>query len=154
MRAAALARVAAPRGERGLPLIWRAGPLGGPAGGAGVSEVTQTLTGLQERPWRPVHLRLAAEGEGRRVVWHGRSRIDGDRWDGEAKGADPLRFRVRVLEGGALRRVVVGEGESWTYAAGDLAMDFPGGVGAHAVIAVAQWGEGYGWGDEARVGLS
>lgn len=149
----ALARVASPRGERGLPLIWRAGPLGGPAGGAGVSEVTQTLTGLHERPWRPVHLRLAAESEGRRVVWRGRSRIDGDRWDGEAAGADPLRFRVRVLEGGALRREVVVEGESWTYAAGDLAMDFPGGVGADATLAVAQWGEGYGWGDEARAGL-
>lgn len=150
----ALARVASPRGERGLPLIWRAGPLGGPAGGAGVSEVMQTLTGLHERPWRPVHLRLAAESEGRRVVWRGRSRIDGDRWDGEAAGADPLRFRVRVLAGEAVRREVVVEGESWTYAAGDLAMDFPGGVGADATLAVAQWGEGYGWGDEARAGLS
>jgi len=149
----ALARVASPRGERGLPLIWRAGPLGGPAGGAGVSEVMQTLTGLHERPWRPVHLRLAAESEGRRVVWRGRSRIDGDRWDGEAAGADPLRFRVRVLAGEAVRREVVVEGESWTYAAGDLAMDFPGGVGADATLAVAQWGEGYGWGDEARAGL-
>lgn len=150
----ALVRVASPRGERGLPLIWRAGPLGGPAGGAGVSEVTQTLTGLHERPWRPVHLRLAAEGEGRRVLWRGRSRIDGDRWDGEATGADPLRFRVRVLDGEAVRREVVVEGEGWTYAADDLATDFPGGVGADATLAIAQWGEGYGWGDEARAGLS
>ena len=34
-------------------------------------------------------------------------------------------------------------------AAGLLAADFPGGVGAGARIAVAQWGEGYGWGTEA-----
>ena len=52
-----------------------------------------------------------------------------------------------------LREVVV-EGEGWTYAAGDLATDFPGGVGAEATLAVAQWGEGYGWGHEARAGLS
>ena len=72
---------------------------------------------------------------------------------GPQAGADPLRFQLRVLQGEAVRREVVVEGEGWTYAAGDLAMDFPGGVGADAVIAVAQWGEGYGWGDEARAGL-
>jgi len=149
----ALVRVASPRGERGLPLIWRAGPLGGPAGGVGVSEVTQTLTGLHERPWRPVHLAVVPEVGGRQVRWRARSRIDGDRWDGEAAGADPQRFRVRVLDGADVLREVVVEGEGWTYAAGDLAMDFPGGVRADAVIAVAQWGEGYGWGDEARAGL-
>ena len=53
-----------------------------------------------------------------------------------------------------MRREVVVEGEGWTYAAGDLVTDFPGGVGAEATLAVAQWGEGYGWGDEARAGLS
>lgn len=150
----ALVRVASSRGERGSPLIWRAGPLGGPAGGAGVSEVTQTLTGLHERPWRPVHLAVVPDAGGRQVRWRARSRIDGDRWDGEAAGADPLRFQLRVLQGEAVRREVVVEGEGWTYAAGDLATDFPGGIGEDAVIAVAQWGEGYGWGDEARARLS
>jgi hypothetical protein len=86
-----------------------------------------------------------------------RSRIDGDRCDGEAAGADPLRFlvrvRVRVLAGEAERREAVVEGEGWTYAAGELATDFPGGVGAEATLAVAQWGEEYGWGEEARVAL-
>ncbi|MBJ7447791.1 MAG: glycoside hydrolase/phage tail family protein [Brevundimonas sp.] len=150
----ALVRVACSRGERGSPLIWRAGPLGGPAGGIGVSEVTQTLTGLHERPWRPVHLAVVPDAGGRKVSWRARSRIDGDRWDGEAAGADPLRFRVRVRAGEAVRREAVVEGEGWTYAAGDLATDFPGGIGADATLAVAQWGEGYGWGEEARAGLS
>ncbi|MGV9008660.1 baseplate multidomain protein megatron [Brevundimonas sp.] len=150
----ALVRVASPRGERGLPLIWRAGPLGGPAGGAGVSEVMQMLSGVHERPWRPVHLNVAADGGGRQVIWRARSRIDGDRWVGEAAGADPLRFRVRVLSGGAVWREAVVEGETWNYAASDLGADFPGGVGADAVVAVSQWGEGYGWGDEVRMGLS
>ena len=59
----------------------------------------------------------------------------------------------RVLDGVDVLREVVVEGESWTYAAGDLTADFPGGVGADVTLAVAQWGEGYGWGDEARAGL-
>ena len=96
---------------------------------------------------------VVPEVGGRQVSWRARSRLDGDRWDGEAAGADPLRFRVRVLAGEAERREAVVEGEGWTYAAGELATDFPGGVGAEATLAVAQWGEGYGWGEEARVGL-
>ena len=150
----ALVRVASPRGERGLPLIWRAGPLGGPAGGAGVSEVMQTLSCVHERPWRPVHMNVVSEDGGRHVSWRARSRIDGDRWDGEAAGADPLRFRVRVLAGEVVRRETVVEGEAWDYGTGDLSVDFSDGVGADVSVAVAQWGEGYGWGEEARVSLS
>lgn len=150
----ALVRVTSPRGERGLPLMWRSGPLGGPAGGAGVSEVIQTLSGLHERPWRPVHLTVTADGGGRRVSWRARSRIDGDRWDGEAVGADPLRFRVRLLDGEAVRREVVVEGEGWEYGSDDLSDDFPGGSGVDSTIVVAQWGDSYGWGEEARAVLN
>ena len=82
-----------------------------------------------------------------------RSRIDGDRWDGEAAGADPLRFRVRVMQAETVRREVVVEGESWSYAASDVTTDFPGGVSADATLTVSQWGEGYGWGDEAHTPL-
>lgn len=149
-----LARVASPGGERGLPLIWRAGPQGGPAGGAGVSEIAGTLTGAHERPWRPVHLTVAADGGGRQVRWRGRSRIDGDRWDGEAAGADPPRFRVRVLAGVVVRRETVVEGEGWVYAIGELSADFPSGPVPETAITVAQWGEGFGWGEEAWAVLS
>ena len=58
------ARAESPRAERGLPLIWRAGPAGGPAGGGGVSEVGFTATGLHERPWSPAHLRATARTDG------------------------------------------------------------------------------------------
>ena len=37
------------------------------------------------------------------------------------------------------------------FAAADLAADFPQGVTSTAWIAVAQWGEGFGWGSEAEV---
>jgi hypothetical protein len=39
------------------------------------------------------------------------------------------------------------EGLSASYSAADLAADFPGGVTPTARIAVAQWGEGFGWGE-------
>lgn len=41
-----------------------------------------------------------------------------------------------------------------TYAAGDLAADFPGGLTADSRLSVAQWGEGYGWGAEAGIPLA
>ena len=41
-----------------------------------------------------------------------------------------------------------------TYAAGDLAGDFPGGLTADSRLSVAQWGEGYGWGAEAGIPLA
>jgi hypothetical protein len=134
--------------------IWRAGPLGGPAGGAGVSEVGFTMTGMHDRPWSPAHLWAKARTDGGLDLgWIARSRIDGDRWDGEAAMSDPLRFRVRVLEDSVEKRVFEVEGSQAVYAAGDLAADFPGGLGARVSVAVAQWGEGYGWGAEAAVEL-
>lgn len=149
-----LARAASPSAERGLPLLWRAGPLGGPAGGAETAEVVHAVSGVAARPWRPVHLSVENEDGGRRVRWRARSRIDGDRWDGEAVGADPLRFRVRVLAGAVVLREVEVEGLDWLYAAAELVTDFTDGPGVDAAVEAAQWGEGYGWGVEATAHLS
>ena len=41
--------------------------------------------------------------------------------------------------------------ETFTYAAGAVAEDFPDGLVTDVALAVAQWGEGYGWGVEARI---
>lgn len=142
-------RAESSRAERDLPLVWRAGPLGGPAGGAGVSEVGFTVTGVHERPWSPVHLRILERADGGfDLDWIARSRLDGDRWDGEALGDGSPCFRVRVLDGLDQRRVIEVEAAQATYAAAEVAEDFPGGIGAEARVAVAQWGEGYGWGIE------
>lgn len=149
------ARANSPRGERGLPLIWRAGPAGGPAGGGGVSELGFTATRLHERPWSPAHLRAAARTDGGfDLGWIARARIDGDRWDGEAAGFASSRFRVQVLDGADERRAFEVEASAATYMAADLAADFPGGLDADSRIAVAQWGDGYGWGMEAFAALT
>ncbi|WP_445214740.1 GTA baseplate fiber-binding domain-containing protein [Brevundimonas sp. BR2-1] len=144
------ARVDSPATERGLPLIWRAGPRAGPAGGPLVSEVAHTVSGVHGRPWSPSHVRATARADGGfNVTWMARSRIDGDRWDGEPAFADPLRFRIRILAGAMALRTFEVEGVGALYSALNTAADFPGGPDLDAAIAVAQWGEGYGWGVEA-----
>lgn len=147
-------RVELATGERGLPLIWRAAPEGAPAGGTGVSEVTWTATGVHGRPWSPVHLKLRPRVDGGRdLSWIARSRMDGDRWDGEPAAGDPMRFRVRVLGGEAVVRSWEIDGAAAVYPADELTADFPDGVSEGARMVVAQWGEGYGWGTEASIAL-
>ncbi len=75
------------------------------------------------------------------------------RWDGVEPTGDASRFRVRVIDGATETRALEVEGAVATYLASDVVADFPGGVGEAARIAVAQWGEGYGWGTEATVRL-
>ncbi|GAA0609674.1 glycoside hydrolase TIM-barrel-like domain-containing protein [Brevundimonas kwangchunensis] len=151
---AQMPRVELAGGERGLPLIWRVAPMGAPAGGAGVSEVTWAATGVHGRPWSPAHLKMKMRADGGRdLSWITRSRIDGDRWDGEVASSDPMRFRVRVLDGEAVVRSWEIEGASTVYRTDELTADFPDGLPEGARLAVAQWGEGYGWGAEASIAL-
>ena len=151
---AQMPRVELAASERGLPLIWRAAPAGAPAGGAGVSEVAWTAEGVHGRPWGPVHLKLKVRADGGLdLSWVARSRIDGDRWDGEAASADPMRFRVRILEGEAVVRSWEVDGVSAAYLADEVAADFPDGAPGSARLKVAQWGEGYGWGAESSIAL-
>jgi len=149
-----LARAEIGRNERGLPLICRAGPAGAAPGGDGFSEIGFTPMGLHARPWSPASLKIEAVGGGVKVIWTARPRLYGDSWDGEPAPADPLRFRVAVRDGTALRRMMEVEGNTVLYAAEDMAADFPGGVTPAARIAVAQWGEGFGWGVEAEIALA
>ncbi len=144
-----MARADAAAGERGLPRVWRAGPVGAPPGGSGFSEVDFVWTGRAARPWRPAHLRVAVEGGGRRLSWTPRVRVNGEGWEAEPVEVDPRRFRVRVLDGAVEKRVWEVGGLEAVYTAEQMAADWPVGVGDGARVAVAQWGEGYGWGAEA-----
>lgn len=102
----------------------------------------------------PAHLRAKVRIDGGfDLSWIARSRIDGDRWDFEPASADPLRFRVRILAGTAALRTFEVDGVSALYSAANAAADFPSGRGPAATIAVSQWGEGYGWGAEAKTAL-
>jgi hypothetical protein len=148
-----LARAEIGRGERGLPLICRAGPAGAPPGGAGFAETRFTPSGVSERPWSPCGLVLEATAQGRTIRWTPRVRRFGDSWDGEPTAVDPMRFRVRVMDGAVVVRTMEVQELSATYSAEAIAQDFPTGVTATARIAVAHYGEGFGWGAEAEIGL-
>ena len=120
-----------------------------------MSEVGVTVLGVHERPWSPAHLRAAARvGGGFDLSWIPRARIDGDRWDGPATGFASSRFRVRVLDGENERRAFEVEAAAATYAPIDLGADFPDGLNAGSRVAVAHWGDGFGWGMEASVWLA
>ncbi|MBK1976894.1 hypothetical protein JIX58_14165, partial [Brevundimonas diminuta] len=128
-------------------------PVGSPPGGAGTTEVGFVWSNRNAAPWRPAHLKARPEGGGWRLSWLSRVRLSGDGWEGEPPEVDPRRFRVRVLDGAAVRRVWEVEGLAAVYGAVEVEADFPSGVGAGVRVAVAQWGEGYGWGTEAVLGL-
>jgi hypothetical protein len=150
---AALPRTLSSREERGMPLVWRAGPPG-LSGGAGVSELEWTSTGVQDRPWSPVHLRRKVRSDGGlEFAWIPRVRVDGDHWDGEVAMSDPLRFRVSLGRDGEVRRAFEVEAAGALRSAVDLAADFPEGLSDGMTIGVAQWSDGYGWGEEATLVL-
>ncbi|WP_292022864.1 MULTISPECIES: hypothetical protein, partial [unclassified Brevundimonas] len=119
----------------------------------GFREVGFTPAGVHARPWSPCGLTVETTDAGRIVRWTPRVRLYGDGWDGEPAAVDPLRFRGRVLDGEGLVRTFEVEGSSLLYPLAAFAADFPQGPGGEARIAVAQWGEGFGWGVEASVGL-
>jgi hypothetical protein len=148
----AVGRASLSLSEVGLPLIWRAGPAGGPPGGAGVSEREVTLQGLFHRPWSPAHLRVSRGVTGFDIDWIARSRLNGDFWDRDV-GADPMRFRVRVLDGDLVIRSWEASGTAALYEASVADADFPGGPGPDVRITVAQAGEVFGWGVEAVAAL-
>lgn len=139
--------------ERGLPRIARVGPSARTPGGPGFAELAFDYRGLHGRPWSPAGLRAVGDEAGLTLSWTPRARIGGDVWGLEPEASDPMRFRVRVLDGAVERRVFEVEGTTATYAASDLAADFPGGPGADAAIRVAQYGTAFGWGAEASTPL-
>lgn len=148
----ALTRLDFRRDERGLPLVFRAGPAGAPPGGEGVSELTAICMGVHDRPWSPVHLTARPYEAGQRISWAPRRRLYGDGWDTDRLLEAGLRFRVRLLDGDTVRRTVEVDDPEWVYPDAERDIDFPSGL-AGAWVEVGQWGEAWGWGPAARLSL-
>ncbi|MDQ8027218.1 MAG: glycoside hydrolase/phage tail family protein [Brevundimonas sp.] len=142
-------RVTLSPGERGLPLIWRASP-GGLAGGTGAADVWWTASGVHDRPFSPAHLRATPDEDGGlRIDWTSRDRLDADGWGAAAPSGETPRFRVTLIGADGVARAREVEAPFVSYAAADFPGLLPDGVKA----SVAQWGEGYGWGEEAEISL-
>jgi len=86
------------------------------------------------------------------AVGAAQARLDRVVSEGRLMAGSP-RFRIRVLDGADEKRTFEVGTDAATYPAADRAVDFPAGQDAESRIAVAQWGEGYGWGCEASVAL-
>ena len=118
-----------------------------------MSEIGFSPTGLYERPWSPAHLRCVADVDGGfALTWLPRSRTGGDRWDGDVSLADPPKYRVTIFRAGSAIRTFEADAEVAIYPGSDAAIDFPGNFD-DGEWAVAHWGDGYGWGPEARARL-
>ena len=141
------------RDERDLPLVLRAGPAGGPPGGAGTTSRTVTCQGVHDRPWSPVHLSLRSDGDDIMIRWTPRRRLYGDGWDGDRSLEPNLRFRLRFLDGAVVRRSVEVDGPQAVYTQAERETDFPGGLAA-ASVEVSAWGETWGWGPAARLSMA
>jgi hypothetical protein len=141
--------------ERGLPLLWRAGPAGGPAGGEGVTETQATWRALALRPWSPCHLtRTALTGGDIVFSWIRRARLSGDSLDGEPPLSEEAeRYRIELLDGESVVRVAETAAPSFLWTAAMQAADFPGGVPDPVSVRVAQISATFGPGAALRRAL-
>jgi hypothetical protein len=143
-----LARGQVAQSERGLPLIWRAAPAGGPPGGSAMTEATFTWRGLAQRPWSPAHPRLeAGEGDDLMVRWVRRARLGGDGWDLDPPLSEEREvYRIEILDGDAVVRVAETDSPTFLWTATMQADDFPLGVPEPVTVRVAQGSAVFGWG--------
>jgi hypothetical protein len=123
--------------ERGLEVewrVWRSLP-DEPSAWSG----EQTCEALAARMWSPAHLKAEWSGGHLGLQWIRRARKGGDSWTaGEPPHEVAESYRIRVSDGGIVRRQWDVSGPSCTYPSDDLAADFP--AGGEALIEVAQLG--------------
>ena len=124
--------------QAGLALNWRIGPSRQDFGASSFVQLTQTGGVRARTPLAPVHLRVARQADGDAALrWIRRGRIGADSWlaDDIPLGEEVERYRVEIATEGAVVKRVAEVGEpSWTYAAAQIAADFPA-LPATAVIA-------------------
>jgi hypothetical protein len=133
--------------ERGLPLVWRAAPAGGPASGSAMTEAAFTWNALALRPWSPAHLRMTPEGADLAISWVRRARLHGDGWETEPPLAEETeRYRLEILDGPDVVRTEETTTPAYLYTAAQQAADFPGGLPDPLTVRVSQWSAAVGWG--------
>ncbi|WP_296817791.1 glycoside hydrolase/phage tail family protein [Brevundimonas sp.] len=142
--------------ERGLPLIWRAGPAGSPPGGSVSSEETFIWRGVARRPWSPAHLRAIAGTDGAvELHWTRRTRQGGDGWDLEPPlGEEREVYRVELLAGASVVATYEATTPAFAWTAEAQAEAFPDGVPSGVTARVAQGSATWGWGAAAELALS
>lgn len=148
-----LARLDMGTDERGVERLWRVGPKGLAPAGARFSEARFVWQRRGSMPWRPAHFRQVAGEDGLGLSWQVCVRTGGDGWGEDVVEPDPKRFRLRVMAGGETVREWQVHDTRALYQKAQQAVDFPQGLTAEVTLAVAQRGDGWGWGEEALLRL-
>lgn len=150
----ALVRAEAGLAERGLPLIWRAAPAGGPAAGPAMAQVEAAWRGVALRPWSPAHLKAKTVGGDTRLSWIRRTRVGGDGWEGEVPLAEAVEaWRVEILDGETVVRTVETAKPGFVWTVAMRASDLPGGAAGLLSARVSQGSATWGWGAPATTAL-
>lgn len=133
-------------GDMGRAFWYKFGPAAGDP--AAFDLVSHRFEGIGRRPFAPCHLRAVPLGDGLRLSWIRRTRIDGDRWPG-ASGDVPLGEAARIFRleigppSGDPVRVEEVSGQSFDYSA---AMRTADGLSGAFRVRVAQVSETFGLG--------
>jgi hypothetical protein len=135
----ALARLEIAAHERGAALVAVAAPAGFPASDGNAAERGFTFADVWARPFAPVHLAARRVPGGDIVLsWIRRARLGGDAWAGEPPlGEEREAWRVEILSGTTLKRVLETTTTAATYASADQTADF-GTLPALLTVRIAQ----------------
>jgi hypothetical protein len=150
---AGMKQISLAQSARGLARHYRIGDAARGYDGAGVVAQTLSFEGIGLRPYAVCHLRKSGDlGTPLQFTWVRRTRIDGDSWQSVEVplGEETESYRLRVRMGATILREVVTSQPLWTYPLAQQAAD---GVGAGAVVEVAQLSTSFGAGPVRTVGL-
>lgn len=124
-----------------LELNWRYGPVTRDVGDASYVPLTHAFRGVGARPYAPAHVRGTRSAGDLTISWIRRTRIGGDSWtieDVPLSEASEL-YRIDILDGAVVRRMLVSSGPSVVYSAADQIVDF-GSLQAALTVRVRQIG--------------
>lgn len=120
-----LAALASGPSAYGRSFIYRVGRADRDHGDEEVSEVSGAVGGRALRPLSPVHLAARRTGEGIRLTWVRRSRVDGDFDAADTPLAEEVEaYRLDILDGESVRRSVTVSTPEWLYPAASEVADF------------------------------
>ena len=148
----AVAQIELPPSLRNISQKYRIGPASRALDGASYLDIDLAFKGNGLRPYAPCHLRMNNDGADHVFSWVRRSRIEGDRWEGEVPlGEESETYLVRVTQTGAVLREVTVTTSVWRYSKEDQASD---GVSNGYQLEVAQLSASFGAGGWAWFAVS
>jgi hypothetical protein len=122
-----LARMDVGAHEWNEPLSVVAPPAGGLATDTRATSVTVSLPRAASRLWAPAHLRAKRGPAGEiTITWVRTAAVDGDAWGPSEPplGAPVEAYRLEILDGSIVRRVVETSAPAYAYSAADQVLDF------------------------------